>query len=54
MYIGSTVQVIRGFYKWSIGTVISVSADDIVLVEIDDGVFISCDIEDLDEFSEGW
>lgn len=48
MFEGSEVQVTRGKYQWSYGTVISINDENMVLVQIENDLTISCDIDELD------
>lgn len=48
MFKENTVQITRGKYQWSYGTIISIGDDNIVLVQIEDDLTISCDVSELD------
>lgn len=47
MVVGNTVQIIRGKYKWCIGTIISIN-DFVALIEIDNELTASCDLTDVE------
>lgn len=51
MHKGSVVQITKGYYQWSYGTVVSIGKDNIVLIEIDDELTISCDVSDFEIIS---
>lgn len=45
--IGSMIQIVKGKYKWCIGSIISIN-DNIALIEIDNELTVSCEVEDLE------
>lgn len=52
MYVGDMVQVVKGKYKFCIGTVISITDDLIVLVDVDGELVISCEVTDIHALTE--